>query len=72
MQAALKLDKMTRTQKLKVMEDLWADLSHEEGKFRSPAWHAEALAETEAGIKDGKVAFTDWETAKTQLRLAAK
>ena len=59
---------MSRAQKLKAMEDLWTDLTHEEAKFKSPSWHAVALLDTEAGIKAGKVKFTDWERVKRNLR----
>jgi len=68
MLASLPISKMTRLQKLKVMEDLWADLSHDETKLRSPSWHEGVLASTEKAIKTGKVKFTDWTTAKRQLR----
>jgi len=59
---------MSRAQKLKVMEDIWADLTHEEVKFKSPSWHAVALLDTEAEIKAGKVKFADWERVKRKLR----
>ena len=59
---------MSRVQKLKVREDLWADLTHEEARFKSPSWHAVELQDTEAGIKTGKVKFTDWERVKRNLR----
>jgi hypothetical protein len=68
MSTAIQLSKMSRAQKLKVMEDIWADLTHEETKFKSPSWHAAALLETEEGIQAGKVKFTDWERVKRNLR----
>lgn len=68
MATALSISKMTRLQKLKTMEDLWADLSFEDSKFQSPSWHAEVLSKTEAEIKAGKVKFTDWGQGKKTLR----
>jgi hypothetical protein len=68
MQPALPLDRMTREEKLRVMEELWADLSREEGKFESPAWHADVLRERVEAVKSGKDTFVDWETAKKKLR----
>jgi len=59
---------MSRAQKLKAMEDLWIDLTREEARFKSPSWHAVALTDTEAGIKAGKVKFSDWERVKRNLR----
>jgi hypothetical protein len=68
MEATLPLDKMSVAEKLRAMEMLWADLSHNEGQFESPAWHEEVLRDREARIKSGKESFVDWETAKKQLR----
>ena len=68
MATTIQLGKMTRAQKLKMMEDIWTDLTHEEAKFSSPSWHAELLLETEAGIKAGKVKFADWDRVKRKLR----
>ena len=39
----------------------------DDDSFESPAWHAEALAETEAQVKAGNAYFVDFETAKTLL-----
>lgn len=68
MLSSFQLRKLSRAQKLKAMEDLWDDLTHEEGRFKSPSWHADALTTTEAAIKAGKVKFTNWEKAKSKLR----
>ena len=58
---------MTRNDKLRAMEALWADLSHDEGKVESPAWHAEALHDAERLVKQGKAKFSDWEDAKRRI-----
>ena len=68
MEATLPLDKMSVAEKLRAMEMLWADLSHNEAQLESPAWHEEVLRDREARIKSGKESFIDWETAKKQLR----
>ena len=59
---------MSVAEKLRAMEMLWADLSHNEAQLESPAWHEEVLRDREARIKSGKESFIDWETAKKQLR----
>ena len=64
---ALQLARMSREEKLQTMEALWVDLSRDDASFESPAWHANALAETEAQVRSGKARFIDWETAKKQL-----
>ena len=68
MQATLPLDRMTREEKLRAMEELWADLSRDEAQFESPAWHGDVLRERVEAVKSGKEAFVDWETAKKKLR----
>ncbi len=68
MPITLPLNKMSRSEKLRAMEALWADLSADEAKIDSPAWHEEALKETERLVKNGKVKFIDWDEAKTLLR----
>ena len=62
------LDKMTMPEKLRLMEALWADLSRHADAMELPAWHAQALRETEQRVAEGKEAAIDWETAKRALR----
>ena len=65
------LQSISLPDKLRVMEALWADLSQEEDRFESPAWHAQALREAECAMKNGKAKFSDWETAKKRIRRKA-
>jgi len=53
------------------MEALWADLSSDDAKVDSPAWHADALKETERLVRAGKAKFMDWDEAKALLRRKA-
>ena len=46
--------KMTRREKLRLMEDLWADLSRDEKSVATPKWHLELLAYREAEAKAGR------------------
>lgn len=66
MPATIDLEQMSVTDKLRLMEDLWADLSGKE--VSSPDWHGDVLAERERLIESGEEKFVDWETAKRQLR----
>ena len=68
MLAKLQLGKMSRNEKLMAMEALWADLSQDESSVESPAWHKEALRQTERMVKAGKAKFVDWDDAKAILR----
>lgn len=71
MLAKLQLKKMSRNEKLMAMEALWADLSQDESCLDSPAWHEEALRQTERMVRAGKAKFVDWDDAKAILRRRA-
>ena len=64
----LAIDGMTRSEKLRMMEALWDDLSHDKTVLASPAWHGEALKKAEQVRATGQADFVDWETAKQWLR----
>lgn len=53
------------------MEALWTDLSKDDDRFQSPAWHAEALLEAKRAMKNGKAKFSDWQEAKERIRRKA-
>jgi putative addiction module component len=59
---------MSRLEKLSAMETLWADLSRDEKALESPAWHLDALRQTERRVAEGAENPIDWETAKNTLR----
>lgn len=50
------------------METLWADLTRDESKFESPAWHKTVLEDRERAFKAGKLTVSDWEQAKKRIR----
>jgi hypothetical protein len=62
------LRKLPATEKLKIIEALWSDLAADDEAFASPAWHEDALRETEAGFAAGRIEALDWEDAKKELR----
>lgn len=68
MNIALPLQSMTTAEKLEVMEAIWADLSRDEAKLDSPAWHEQVLHERDAAVRDGRETPLDWEAAKRRLR----
>jgi hypothetical protein len=71
MPIVLPLKKMSRDEKLRAMEALWADLSQDEDQFESPAWHEQALREAERAVKTGKAQFSEWDEAKKRIRRKA-
>ncbi len=66
------IHQMPRTEKLRLMEELWADLSRDEVELESPAWHEAALIETQQRLANGQEQILDWEQAKAELRKRTK
>jgi len=62
------VEQMSRTEKLQVMEAIWTALSASDAEMESPAWHADALRETEQRLSRGEERIVDWESAKRELR----
>lgn len=65
---ALQIAQMSKEEKLRVLEAIWADLSKEDFQVESPAWHEDVLKETEARLAAGQERIEDWQTAKRELR----
>ena len=64
----LPLKDMTLQEKLAAMESLWEDLARTPEAIESPAWHKDILDERRQRLTEGKSRFTDWETAKADIR----
>ena len=60
--------RLPRVEKLRLMEALWDNLSHDEAQVESPAWHKAALRATELRVHSGAETPVDWDVAKRQLR----
>jgi len=71
MAVTLPIKAMSREDKLRAMEELWADLIRDEDQIESPAWHATTLRETERLVRAGEAQFSDWQQAKTRIRRKA-
>jgi len=68
MAVTIDLQQLSVPEKLRLMEDLWRDLSRNESDLASPAWHGLVLAEREKKLASGEDSLVDWETAKKELR----
>ncbi|MDK3157961.1 addiction module protein [Kamptonema cortianum] len=68
MTMTIDLRQMSTSDKVRLMEALWQDLSANDAEVTSPEWHGDVLAERDRLIASGKESFIDWETAKKQLR----
>ena len=64
----LSLSELSFAQKLDLMEALWADLTRDENKFKSPAWHETVLKDREEAFVAGKATLSDWEQAKKRIK----
>lgn len=68
MNASVNLQQMSVPEKLRLMEDLWRDLSKNDSAVASPEWHGDILAEREGKLASGEETLLDWETAKREVR----
>ncbi|MDD4912878.1 MAG: addiction module protein [Sideroxydans sp.] len=59
---------LTFTQKLDLMETLWADMIGNEKNLESPDWHANILNEREAALNAGQLTVSDWSEAKERIK----
>jgi hypothetical protein len=64
----LTLSELSFTEKLNLMEALWADLSRDEKKLKSPAWHETVLKDREEAFMAGKVTVSGWAQAKRRIK----
>lgn len=69
---SLAIQQMSWEEKLRAMEELWESLSREPGRLESPAWHGDALLETERRHDSGLEEPMDWTVAKQELRQRRK
>jgi hypothetical protein len=59
---------LSRTDKLRIIEQLWNELSRSPEEVKSPTWHGEALQAAERAVENGEAAFEDWNQVKDRLR----
>lgn len=62
------LDTMTVEEKLRAVEDIWADLRKHTDDIPSPEWHREVLKARERKRTDDSAVFEDWSIVKERIR----
>jgi len=62
------ISQLSFDQKLYLMETIWDELTKDDEKLESPAWHEEVLKDRKAALKAGKASLSDWEDAKARIR----
>lgn len=72
MELALPLDRMTTSDKLRALEEIWDDLCRTPEDIPSPSWHSDVLEAREKRIQEGRSHFTEWSKAKRTIRDRAK
>ena len=68
MDVPLQIEKMSKEEKIKLMEAIWDDLRKNEDDLPSPDWHENILHERVEKLKKGEDKFVDWEEAKKNIR----
>jgi putative addiction module component (TIGR02574 family) len=68
----LDIGRLSHTEKLRAMEELWDDLSRSQEEYPSPDWHGEVLRAREEALSTGRDAFVSREEAKAILRASTK
>lgn len=68
MKVTLPLKEMTVSEKIGIMEEIWSDLSSPGEGYTPPGWHSRVLGERLRLAESGEVGFTEWETAKKQIK----
>lgn len=59
---------MPLSEKLALLETLWAEISSEPEQIEFPQWHKDILDERLQAAERGEVEVLDWEVAKAQIR----
>ena len=62
------INQMSWEEKLRALEELWDAITREGDRYESPAWHEQALQETQQRFDAGAEESLDWATAKRELR----
>ena len=61
------LPKLSKIEKLTMMELLWSDLTSSSDEPESPPWHSDVLEETACRYKAGQEPPVSWSAAKDEL-----
>ena len=70
MMETAQINRMSVTERLQAMEQLWDALCHDTEDMTSPDWHQAVLADRKARADRGEAMFLTLEQLKTRLRAA--
>ena len=63
---------MTVTEKIRLMELLWRDISKDPENIPIPDWHKRILEERDGALSNGKTEYIDFEEAIADIRRRAE
>lgn len=72
MEIEIPLEKMTTSDKLRILELIWDDLQRKPETVPSPSWHADVLETRKNNLEKGTSTFIDWDKAKRSIRESLK
>ena len=64
----LQIEKMSTSERLQAMEQLWEALCRESPDVPSPDWHGDVLADRKARAEGGEAKFLTLEQLRARLR----
>ncbi len=64
----LDLHKMSVTERIMMLNEIWQSLETENKNFESPKWHEEVLQSRQKKVENGTVYFKSFETVKQELK----
>lgn len=64
---AAEIDRLTATEKLLLVEELWDQLAACEDNLPIPAWHERALAEDQAAYRANPAEGSNWSEVKARI-----
>jgi len=65
---ASEIEKMSVTERLRAIEQLWESVSRSESDVPSPEWHGEVISERKRRAKTGEARFLTLQELKARMR----
>ena len=67
MSVSLPLDKMSISEKIRLMEEIWTALASNPGDYISPDWHSEVLRDRREILESNGAVTKEWQIAKNDI-----
>ena len=71
-ETTIDLEQRSISEKLRLMEQLWRDISKNPENVPVPDWHRKVLEERDRALANGETEFVDFEDAVADLRRRAE